>query len=164
MNVSKQLAMGLAGAVSMILVGGSALAHQSGHGGMGHAMKAGMGHGSMAGKGQSSGTQGAGCPMAARGGPTGDATQRGMSGHGHGPAAGQGALSQDERQAFREKMRNATPEERQQLALANRTQMHKRAVEQGGDRGQGHGHRMGHGMGRGMGPMHGAQPAETQAQ
>lgn len=162
MKLSKQLVMGIAGAVSMILAGGSALAHQSGHGGMGHAMKGGMGQGAMVGKGQRADAPGAGCPMGARGGPASDAAQSGMSGHGHGPAA---ALSQDGREALREKMRNAaTPEERQQLALAHRAQMHKRAAGHGADGGHGQGPRMGHGMSRGMGPMHGSRPADTEVQ
>lgn len=41
-------------------------------------------------------------------------------------------MSQEERTAFRDKMRNAkTPEERQQIALANRAEMEKRAAEKG---------------------------------
>jgi hypothetical protein len=37
----------------------------------------------------------------------------------------------EERTAFREKMRSATPEQRQQLAAANRTEMQRRAAERG---------------------------------
>jgi hypothetical protein len=59
---------------------------------------------------------------------------------GHGPmsagAAGHGAAQQlmtpDERTALMEKMRNAaTPEERQKIAEATRTEMQKRAKEKG---------------------------------
>jgi hypothetical protein len=58
--------------------------------------------------------------------------QHGMKG-GH---EGRGAMSQlmtpEERTAFREKMRSATtPDERRQIAQANRTEMQKRAQEKG---------------------------------
>ncbi|MDP2396774.1 MAG: hypothetical protein Q8M53_00275 [Burkholderiales bacterium] len=54
-------------------------------------------------------------------------------GHGqHGAQTGQSLVTPEERTALREKMRNAkTPEERQQIALANRTEMEKRAAEKG---------------------------------
>jgi hypothetical protein len=49
--------------------------------------------------------------------------------------AGQGVGAQlmtpEERTALREKMRNATPEERQQIATATRAEMQKRAQEKG---------------------------------
>ena len=56
--------------------------------------------------------------------------------HGKGGQEGRGAMSQlmtpEERDAFREKMRSArTPEERRQLADANRAEMQKRAQEKG---------------------------------
>jgi len=63
---------------------------------------------------------------------------RGMAMHGGiaGQAAGHAAIEQimtpEERTALMEKMRNAkTPEERQQLAQATRTEMQKRAKEKG---------------------------------
>lgn len=64
-----------------------------------------------------------------------------------GAEGGQSLMTPEERTAFRDKMRNAqTPEERQQLALANRAEMEKRAAEKGitlpehrGPRGQGNG-------------------------
>lgn len=65
--------------------------------------------------------------------------------------AARGLMSPEERTAFREKMRAAkTPEERQQLALANRSEMQKRAAEKGitlpeHREGRGHGHRRGNG-------------------
>lgn len=65
--------------------------------------------------------------------------------------AARGLMTPEERTAFREKMRAAkTPEERQQLALANRTEMQKRAAEKGitlpeHREGRGHGHRRGSG-------------------
>lgn len=54
-------------------------------------------------------------------------------GHGqHGAQTGQSLITPEERTAFRDKMRNAkTPEERQQIALANRAEMEKRAAEKG---------------------------------
>lgn len=70
-------------------------------------------------------------------------------GHGkHGANAAQSLATPEERTAMREKMRNAkTPEERQQIALANRAEMQKRAAEKGitlpehrGHRGRDHNH------------------------
>jgi hypothetical protein len=76
------------------------------------------------------------------------------AGHGkaesHGTRGTEGAqslMTPEERTAFRDKMRNAkTPEERQQMASANRAEMQKRATEKGitlpeqrGPRGQGSG-------------------------
>jgi Spy/CpxP family protein refolding chaperone len=59
----------------------------------------------------------------------------GPSATGHGPAgqgAGHALMTPEERTALQEKMRNAkTPEERQKLAEATRTEMQKRAKEQG---------------------------------
>lgn len=50
----------------------------------------------------------------------------------HGAQAGQSLLTPEEHTAFRDKMRNAkSPEERQQIALANRAEMEKRAAEKG---------------------------------
>jgi len=86
-------------------------------GGMGPQMKGGMRHGAQGG--MQHGAQG---------------------GTGHGPmgagAAGHGTAQQlmtpEERTALQEKMRNAkTPEERQQIAEATRTEMQKRAQEKG---------------------------------
>jgi len=49
-----------------------------------------------------------------------------------GRGAGNQLMTPEERTAFREKMRGAkTPEERQQIAQANRTEMQKRAQEKG---------------------------------
>lgn len=65
--------------------------------------------------------------------------------------ATRGLMTPEERSAFREKMRTAkTPEERQQLALANRAEMQKRAAEKGitlpeHREGRGHGQRRGNG-------------------
>ena len=55
-----------------------------------------------------------------------------MGGMGQGPMGGQQLLTPEEHSAFQEKMRNAkTPEERQKLVEANRTEMQKRAKEKG---------------------------------
>lgn len=67
----------------------------------------------------------------------------------HGAQTGQSLITPEERTAFRDKMRSAkTPEERQQIAMANRTEMEKRAAEKGitlpehrGPRGQGAEHK-----------------------
>ena len=73
-------------------------------------------------------------------------------GHGeHGSNAAQSLLTPEERTAMREKMRNAkTPEERRQIASANRAEMQKRATEKGITLPE---HRGPHG--------HGAAPATT---
>lgn len=56
----------------------------------------------------------------------------GAKAQGSTPQAGQQLMTSDERTAMRDKMRNAqSPEERQQIALANRTEMQKRATENG---------------------------------
>jgi hypothetical protein len=53
-------------------------------------------------------------------------------GGGAGHGAGQQLMTPEERTALQEKMRNAkTPEERQQIAAANRAEMQKRATEKG---------------------------------
>jgi hypothetical protein len=65
----------------------------------------------------------------------------GMSG-GAGHGAGQQLMTPEERTALREKMRNAkSPEERQQIAAANRAEMQKRAKEKGVTLHEGHGPR-----------------------
>lgn len=70
-----------------------------------------------------------------------DRMQKGMNhdgdkhakGHGeHGAKAAQSLATPEERSAMHDKMRAAkTPEERQQIASANRTEMQKRAAEKG---------------------------------
>ena len=58
--------------------------------------------------------------------------QHGRMGGGAEHGAGQQLMSPEERTALQEKMRNAkTPEERQQIAAANRAEMQKRATEKG---------------------------------
>lgn len=89
-----------------------------GHGSMQHGMKDGMKHGAQAGHG--------GMQHGQRGG-----MGHGAEGHGTGPHAAQQLMAPEERTALREKMRNATPEQRQQIASATRTEMQKRAQEKG---------------------------------
>jgi hypothetical protein len=58
--------------------------------------------------------------------------QHGMKGGHEGRGTGNQLMTPEERAAFREKMRSATtPEERQQIAQANRAEMQKRAQEKG---------------------------------
>ncbi len=86
--------------------------------GMGSHAKGGMQHGMQGGMG----------PAAMHGG-----MGSGAAGHGGtAPQAGQQLLTPEERTAIQEKMHNAkTPEERQKVAEATRTEMQKRAQEKG---------------------------------
>lgn len=115
--------------------------HQGMQGGMGHGgMGQGMNHGGMKHGGMNHG-MGSGMKHGAAQGSHGDAQAPGP----RGPQTGQSLLTPEERSAFRDRMRNAkTPEERQQIALANRAEMEKRAADRGitlpehrGPRGQG---------------------------
>lgn len=122
-----------------------------------HPMGANMGHGAQQG-GQHQGMQGHSGKNRMEGMRQGrmQGMKHGESHAGHGKAEGHGKrgaeggqslMTPEERTAFRDKMRNAqTPEERQQIALANRAEMEKRAAEKGitlpehrGPRGQGSG-------------------------
>lgn len=91
-----------------------------GHGGMQHGSKGGMQRGAQAGKGHG------GMQHGMKGG-----MGHGAEGRGTGPQAAQQLMTPEERTALREKMRNATPEERQQIAAATRAEMQKRAQEKG---------------------------------
>jgi hypothetical protein len=107
-GVIASLGLGIAAAVAY------ASPEQMG-GGMGAHMKGGMQHGAMGGM-----------QHGAQGGMQHGGTGAGAAGHG----AGQQLMTPEERTALREKMRNAkTPEERQQIATANRAEMEKRAKE-----------------------------------
>jgi hypothetical protein len=79
---------------------------------------------------------------------------------GYAPGFGAQLMTPEERAAFIEKMRNATPEERQKLIEANRAEMQKRAQEKGVTLGEGYGPRRGFGPGGGFGPGFG--PCWTQ--
>ena len=98
-------------------------------GGMGSHMQGGMQHGAMAG------------------------TQHGARGGAAGHGAGPELMTQEERSAMIEKMRNATtPEERQKVIAENRGEMQKRAQEKGITLPE---HRGPHG---GFGPRNGTGP------
>jgi len=93
-------------------------------GGMGPQSKGDMQHGTQGG--MQHGAQG-GMQHGTQGG-----TQHGGMGGGAEHGAGQQLMTPEERTALQEKMRNAkTPEERQQIATATRTEMEKRAKEKG---------------------------------
>jgi len=86
-------------------------------GGMGPQMKGGMQHGAQGGM-----------QHGAKGGTGHGPMGAGAAGHG----TAQQLMTPEERTALQEKMRNAkTPEERQQIAEATRTEMQKRAQEKG---------------------------------
>jgi hypothetical protein len=88
-----------------------------------HGAQGGMQHGAR-GNAQH-GTKG-GMQHGAQGGQ-GSARGHGTAGHG----AGAQLMTPEERTALQEKMRNATPEERQQIAATTRAEMQKRATEKG---------------------------------
>lgn len=93
--------------------------------------------------GQMDGETGHGMKGSMQHGVKGGMQHGGMSG-GAGHGAGQQLMTPEERTALREKMRNAkSPEERQQIAAANRAEMQKRAKEKGVTLHEGHGHRRG---------------------
>ena len=110
MKQSHKFAAGVVASLGLGIAAALAYAHPGQMGdGMGPQMKGGMQHGMKGGMG----------PGAMKGGPAG-------------PAAAQELMTPEERTALQEKMRNAkTPEERQQIATATRTEMEKRAKEKG---------------------------------
>lgn len=105
-TIAASLGLALASAVQAHPGDRGAGAEQHMKGGMHHGMKGGA-HGKGAGMGH--GAMG------------------GAGGHG----AAQQLMTPEERTALREKMRNATPEERQKIAAATRSEMQKRAQEKG---------------------------------
>ena len=120
-GVVASLGLGLALATAYAQPGSMGGGMEHGKGGMHQGMTAGMQHGAKEGM---------------RHGKDGE--QRGAhrgrdaaKGHGAGHGAGAGLMTPEERTALREKMRNATPEERQQIAAATRAEMQKRAKEKG---------------------------------
>lgn len=111
MKRTHKIAVGLIGSMSLGLAVATAIAQPG-------PMGAGMGPGMMGGMG----------PMAMRGGMGPGAMGPGFAG----PIAGQQLMTPEEQTATINKMRNAaTPEERQKLAEATRTEMQKRAKEKG---------------------------------
>lgn len=134
MKQSHKFAAGAVAALGLGLAVATAFAHpgQMGsgagphaQGGMQHGTKGGMQHGTQGG--MQHGMQG-GMQHGVQGG-------RGPGGMGHGQAghgAGAQLMTPEERAALQEKMRNAkTPEERQKIAEATRTEMQRRATEKG---------------------------------
>jgi hypothetical protein len=109
MKQSHKFAVGVVASLGLGIAIAAAYAQPGPMGGeMGHG-KGGMQHGMKGGMG----------PAAMQGGFAG-------------PAAAQQLMTPEERTALQEKMRNAkTPEERQQIATATRTEMEKRAKEKG---------------------------------
>jgi len=142
MNSTRKWIIGIGTTLSLGLAAAAVSAHP---GQMGGDMQPGMRggeqhgmHGSM-GQGMRGGEQHGGHEgMSARGERHGE----------HGPRAGLGLMTPEERTALREKMHAAkTPEERQQIAIANRTEMEKRAKEKGITLPEHRGHRGLHGSG-----------------
>jgi hypothetical protein len=84
-------------------------------------------HPGQTGAGMGPGAQGGSHPFAK------DGMGHGAMRHGDaGPQAARQLMTPEERTALQEKMRSAkTPEERQQIATANRTEMEKRAKDKG---------------------------------
>ncbi|MDP2240746.1 MAG: hypothetical protein Q8K18_11375 [Burkholderiales bacterium] len=93
-----------------------------------HPWQMGGNRGQGAQAGQQQGMQYGAHKQAARGGLRDGAAGRGAQG----AQTGRQLMTTEERTAMREKMRAAaTPEERQQIAVANHAEMQKRAQEQG---------------------------------
>ena len=117
MKQSHKFAAGIVASLGLGIAVATAYAQPGQMGdGMGHEMKGGMQHGAKGGM-----------QHGAKGG-----TQHSGMGGGAGHGAGQQFMTPEERTALQEKMRNArTPEERQQIATATRTEMEKRAKEKG---------------------------------
>lgn len=128
-----KIAVGIAAALTLG-VGTAVNAHQGGPGAGAHA-KGGMQQGMKGGMGH------------------------GATGHGvGGPGAANQLMTPEERTALQEKMRNATPEERQKIAEATHTQMQARAQEKGVTLPQ---HRGGPRTGATSGPATAAQKPTT---
>jgi hypothetical protein len=112
-------------------MGPQAGAQHGAQGGMQHGAQGNAQHGTKGGMQRGAqgdahhGTKG-GMQHGAQGGQ-GSARGHGTAGHG----AGAQLMTPEERTALQEKMRNATPEERQQIAATTRAEMQKRATEKG---------------------------------
>jgi hypothetical protein len=122
-GIIASLGLGLAVATAYANPGQMGGGMEHGKGDMQHGAKGGMQHGAQGGM-----QHGAKSSMQ-HGGQGG--MQGGMGG-GAQHGAGHSLMTPEERTALQEKMRNArTPEERQQIATATRTEMQKRAQEKG---------------------------------
>jgi hypothetical protein len=118
MNSTQKWIISISTALSLGLAAAAVSAHP---GQMGGGMRHGM-HDSM----------GQGMPGGEQHGRHEGRSARGERHGEHGPRAGLGLMTPEERTAMREKMRAAkTPEERQQIAAANRAEIEKRAKEKG---------------------------------
>jgi len=123
-GVIASLGLGIAVATAYANPGQMGGGMEHGKGGMQHGAQGGMQHDAQGGMQHYA--QG-GMQHGAQGG-----MQHGGMGGGAGHGAGQQLMTPEERTALQEKMRNAkTPEERQQIATATRTEMEKRAKEKG---------------------------------
>jgi hypothetical protein len=118
MKQSHKFAAGVVASLGLgIAIAAYAQPGQQMGGGMGPHTQGGMQHGAMAGM-----------QHGAKGGTGHGPMGTGAAGH----DAGQQLMTPEERTALQEKMRNAaTPEERQKIAEATRTEMQKRAKEKG---------------------------------
>jgi hypothetical protein len=140
MKRTHTIVSGIAVAVGLALGSAIATAHpgqmgagmgQGTQGGMQHGAQAGQGHGGMQ-HGMKGGMQRGAQASQGHGGMKGGMGHGARGQGGAGPQAAQQLMTPEERAALREKMRNAaTPEERQQIASATRTEMQKRAQERG---------------------------------
>jgi hypothetical protein len=127
-GVVASLGIGFAVATAYASPGQMGAGMEHGKGGMQHGMTEGMQHGAKEGKGHGKGGE--------------HGAHRGQdSARDHGAGHGAGLMTPEERTALRQRMRNATPEERQQIAAANRAEMRKRAQEKGVTPHKGHGPR-----------------------
>lgn len=131
MRQSYKLAAAVAAALGLGIAAATAYAHpgqmgggmeRGAQGGMQHGSKGPMQHGAKEGMQHGKG----GMQHGAQGGRE---SARGHGGAGHG--AGAQLMTPEERTALREKMRSATPEERQQIAAATHAEMQKRAQDKG---------------------------------
>ena len=127
------LGLGITVATAYASPGQMGAGMEHGKGGMHHGMTGSMQHGTKEGMQHGKGGEQHG----ARHG------RDSARGHGAGHGAGARVMTPEERTALQEKMRNATPEERQQIAATTRAEMQKRAQEKGVTLPEGRGPRTG---------------------
>lgn len=126
MNSTQKWIISIGTTLSLGLAAAAVSAHPGQmDGGMQHGMRGGEQHGMQGGMGQ-------GMRGGAQHGKLEGKGSRGVHQGENRPQGGQSLMTPEERTALREKMRSAnTPEERQQIATATRTEMEKRAKEKG---------------------------------
>ena len=124
MKPTYKFAAGVITSIGLGIARATAYAHpgQMG-GGLGPQSKGGMQHGTQGGMQHGKGGM--------QHGSHGGMQNSGMSGCAQGHGAGQQLMTPEERTALRERMRNATPEERQQIATTTHAEMQKRAQAKG---------------------------------